>query len=115
MASPLSLPRGYPLFADETCAFLAIDFDKAEWCTDVSAFLETCRRMQLPAALERSRSGRGGHVWLFFEEAIPAALARRLGSNLLTETWNTGRMSDWIPTTASFPARISCRKADSET
>jgi hypothetical protein len=77
---------GYPLFGDETCAFLAIDFDKAEWCKDVSAFLETCRRMQLPAALERSRSGRGGHVWLFFEEAIPAALARRLGSNLLTET-----------------------------
>ncbi len=77
---------GYPLFADETCAFLAIDFDKAEWCKDVSAFLETCHRMHLPAALERSRSGRGGHVWLFFEGAIPAALARRLGSTLLTET-----------------------------
>lgn len=42
--------------------------------------------MHLPAALERSRSGRGGHVWLFFEGAIPAALARRLGSTLLTET-----------------------------
>jgi hypothetical protein len=39
----------------------------------------------VPAALERSRSGRGGHVWLFFEEAVPAALARRLGSHLLTE------------------------------
>ena len=42
--------------------------------------------MNLPAALERSRSGNGGHVWLFFAEAIPAALARRLGSHLLTET-----------------------------
>ena len=77
---------GYPLFPDETCAFLAVDFDKAEWCKDANAFLDTCRRMHLPAALERSRSGRGGHVWLFFEEAIPAALARRLGSTLLTET-----------------------------
>ena len=77
---------GYPLFQDETCAFLAIDFDKAEWGADSVAFLQTCRRMHLPAALERSRSGRGGHVWLFFEEAIPAALARRLGSSLLTET-----------------------------
>ncbi len=77
---------GYPLFQDETCAFLAIDFDKSEWSADSKAYLETCRRMQLPAALERSRSGRGGHVWLFFEEAIPAALARRLGSSLLTET-----------------------------
>ncbi|MCK7502046.1 MAG: hypothetical protein MZW92_78000 [Comamonadaceae bacterium] len=52
----------------------------------LSAFLETCRRLHLPAALERSRSGRGGHVWLFFDGAIPAALARRLGSTLLTET-----------------------------
>ena len=44
-----------------------------------AALLETCRRMSLPAALERSRSGNGGHVWLFFEQAIPAALARKLG------------------------------------
>ncbi|APR05398.1 TOTE conflict system archaeo-eukaryotic primase domain-containing protein [Thauera chlorobenzoica] len=76
----------YPLFPDETCAFLAVDFDKADWCEDVKAFLEICRRVHLPAALERSRSGRGGHLWLFFEEALPAALARRLGSCLLTET-----------------------------
>ena len=48
--------------------------------------LETCRHLNLPAALERSRSGRGAHVWFFFEEAIPAALARRLGSHVLTET-----------------------------
>ena len=42
--------------------------------------------MNVPAALERSRSGNGGHVWLFFEEAIPAGLARKLGSHILTET-----------------------------
>ena len=76
----------YPLLLDETCFFLAVDFDKAGWREDAAAFLETCRRLNLPAALERSRSGRGGHVWLFFEEAIPAALARRLGSHILTET-----------------------------
>ena len=75
----------YPMLQDETCCFLAADFDKANWREDAAAFLDTCRRMDVPAALERSRSGRGGHVWLFFE-AIPAALARRLGSHLLTET-----------------------------
>lgn len=75
----------YPLLLDETCFFLAIDFDKAGWQQDSLAFMAACRRLDLPAALERSRSGRGGHVWLFFEEAIPAALARRLGSHLLTE------------------------------
>jgi hypothetical protein len=76
----------YPMLQDETCFFLAADFDKAQWQEDAAAVLETCRRMNLPVALERSRSGNGGHVWLFFEEAIPAALARRLGSHILTET-----------------------------
>ena len=76
----------YPMLQDETCFFLAADFDKVHWQEDAGAILETCRRMNLPAALERSRSGNGGHVWLFFEEAIPAALARRLGCHILTET-----------------------------
>ncbi len=76
----------YPLLQDETCFFLAIDFDKAGWREDAAAFLETCHHLNLTAALERSRSGRGAHVWFFFEEAIPAALARRLGSHVLTET-----------------------------
>ena len=75
----------YPLLLDETCYFLAVDFDKAGWQADAVAFLHGCRRLGLVGALERSRSGRGGHVWLFFEEIIPAVLARRLGSHLLTE------------------------------
>ena len=76
----------YPLLQDETCFFLAVDFDKAGWHDDAAAFLDTCRHLNLPAALERSRSGRGAHVWFFFDESIPAALARRLGSHVLTET-----------------------------
>jgi hypothetical protein len=76
----------YPLLQDETCFLLAVDFDKAGWRDDAAAFLETCRDLNLPAALERSRSGRGAHVWFFFEEAMPSALARRLGSHVLTET-----------------------------
>src|SRR5881397_2640645 len=76
----------YPMLFDETCFFLAVDFDKSGWLEDSSAFIETCRRMDLSAALERSRSGRGGHAWLFFDEAVPAGLARKLGSHILTET-----------------------------
>jgi hypothetical protein len=76
----------YPMLRDEACFFLAADFDKTGWREDATAFAETCRRLDLPAAIERSRSGHGGHVWLFFEEAIPAALARKLGSHILTET-----------------------------
>src|SRR5437867_2130538 len=76
----------YPMLQDETCFFLAVDFDKEGWREDAAAFMETCRTLGVPAALERSRSGRGGHVWLFFDEAVTAASARRLGSFVLTET-----------------------------
>lgn len=76
----------YAMLQDETCWFLAVDFDKENWEKDAGAFMETCRRLDLPTALERSRSGNGGHVWFFFAEAITAALARRLGSHILTET-----------------------------
>ncbi len=76
----------YPMLSNESCFFLAADFDKTHWEEDASALLETCRRLNVAAVLERSRSGNGGHVWLFFQEAVPAALARRLGSYILTET-----------------------------
>ena len=76
----------YPMLVDETCFFLAADFDKASWREDAGAFMEACRRMNLAAALERSRSGNGGHIWMFFEKAVPAALARKLASHILTET-----------------------------
>jgi len=76
----------YPMLQDETCFFLAMDFDKAHWQEDTAAVLQTCRHIDLPAVLERSRSGNGGHVWLFFDASVPAALARRLGSHILTVT-----------------------------
>ncbi len=76
----------YPMFKDETCCFLAVDFDKTSWQEDASAFLETAKGMTVPVALERSRSGNGGHVWIFFEKPIPAVLARKLGSAILTST-----------------------------
>ena len=76
----------YPLLLDESCWFLAVDFDKKSWKEDVAAFLETCREAGVPAVLERSRSGNGCHVWIFFERAISAAMARKLGSLILTRT-----------------------------
>ncbi|MFZ1095619.1 MAG: hypothetical protein WAN75_41430 [Xanthobacteraceae bacterium] len=78
----------YPMLQDETCFMLAVDFDKEGWRDDAKGFCETCRRLNVPAALERSRSGNGAHVWIFFHDAIPATLARKLGSHILTETWS---------------------------
>jgi superfamily II DNA or RNA helicase len=62
------------------------DFDKTTWKEDAIAFLETCKTYNVPAALERSRSGNGGHIWIFFSEPISAPLARQLGAFVLTET-----------------------------
>ena len=75
----------YPMAPDGTCRFIAADFDKATWRTDAAAFLAACRSKGVPAGLERSRSGNGGHIWIFFAEPVPALLARRLASHLLTE------------------------------
>ena len=76
----------YPLLPDETCWFLAVDFDKKTWQEDSRAFMDTCQELNVPAALERSRSGSGGHVWIFFDRAIPAITARKLGCVVLTRT-----------------------------
>lgn len=76
----------YPMLPDETCYFLAIDFDKQTWQDDVKAFMETCQQINIPISLERSRSGDGGHIWIFFSEPVSAALARQMGSFLITET-----------------------------
>jgi superfamily II DNA or RNA helicase len=76
----------YPLLPDETCWFLAADFDKKTWEYDALTFLETCHELGVPAALERSRSGKGGHVWIFFERALPAITARKLACVILTRT-----------------------------
>ncbi len=76
----------YPLLTDETCWFLAADFDKTTWRDDVRAFLQTCADWNIPAALERSRSRRGGHIWIFFDAPLPASLARKLGAAILTRT-----------------------------
>ena len=76
----------YPLLPDETCWFLAADFDKASWMADIAAFRDTARLDGVPIAIERSRSGHGAHGWIFFAEPVPAAEARRLGALLVTAT-----------------------------
>ncbi|MEF2554063.1 DEAD/DEAH box helicase family protein [Aurantimonas sp. A2-1-M11] len=76
----------YPLLQDETCWFLAADFDNGSWAEDARALLDTCHEKGVAAALERSRSGNGGHVWIFFSEPVPAKTARQMGSALITET-----------------------------
>ncbi len=78
----------YPMALDETCRFLAIDFDKDGWDKDISVLRETCLHFDIPIAIERSQSGNGCHAWFFFEDNVPAALARKFGTSLLTYSMN---------------------------
>jgi superfamily II DNA or RNA helicase len=76
------------MLQDETCHFLAVDFDEADWQNDISVFRDICIELSIPVAVERSRSGKGGHVWFFFETFVSAALARKFGTILLTAAMN---------------------------
>ncbi|KAB2843455.1 MAG: DEAD/DEAH box helicase, partial [Burkholderiales bacterium] len=76
----------YPLLEDDTCYFLAVDFDEADWRDDACAFLQSCGELGVPAALEISRSGQGAHAWVFFASRVPARDSRRLGTAIISHT-----------------------------
>lgn len=75
----------YPMTADSTCWLLVADFDDDGWKEAAGVYRDACRRRELFCAVERSRSGHGAHVWMFFQEEVPAAEARTLGTLLLDD------------------------------
>jgi hypothetical protein len=76
----------YPLLPDDSCHFLAVDFDEAQWREDALAFVRSCQELGVPVALEISRSGHGAHAWVFFAAAVSARDARRLGTAIISHT-----------------------------
>lgn len=82
----------YPIRKDNTCCFLCADFDDKScehgYKNDVLAFVNVCKAWKVPCYIERSRSGNGAHVWIFFQTPIPASKARKLGNTILTEAMN---------------------------
>jgi len=81
----------YPLLEDDTCYFLAVDFDEADWRDDARGFMQSCHELGVPAALEISRSGNGAHAWVFFSSRVAARDARRLGTAIISHTCSRTR------------------------
>lgn len=76
----------YPLLTDDTCHFLAVDFDEADWREDTHAFKQSCNELGVPVSLEVSRSGNGAHAWIFFSRSVLARDARKLGTAIISHT-----------------------------
>lgn len=92
----------YPMLSDDKCNFLVFDFDNhndinenTEWFEEVNALRKICAENNVNILVERSRSGKGAHVWLFFEEAIDAVTARKFGSALLTKGSETVNLKNF--------------------
>ena len=76
----------YPLLTDNTSWFLVADFDKENWIEECNKFIATCSERNIPTYLERSRSGNGGHVWIFFEQSYPAIRSRKIFISILEQS-----------------------------
>ena len=93
------------------CSLLACDFDKGTWALDALAYLDACHRNAVPAALERSRSGNGAHVWIFFDAPVAASAARAMGAALLREAMTARAELDLASYDRFFPSQDFMPKA----
>lgn len=101
----------YPLLSGDTCGLLACDFDQGTWALDALAYLDVCHANGVPAALERSRSGNGAHVWIFFADVVPAAQARAVGAALLRDAMTRRAELDLGSYDRFFPSQDFLPKA----
>ncbi len=100
----------YPLLTNDTCNFLAVDFDDAEWRQDAKGFAKSCSELGVPVALEVSRSGEGAHAWVFFSASVAARDARRLGTALISFTCARTRQLKLTSYDRLFPSQDTLPK-----
>ena len=93
----------YPLFEDNFSYFLATDFDGLSWQKDSKEFIKTCKKYNIPIYLERSRSGKGGHVWIFFQEKYPAFKSRAIILEIIRQSFNLSQFDREISFDRLFP------------
>ncbi|MDP2883901.1 MAG: DEAD/DEAH box helicase family protein [Ignavibacteria bacterium] len=101
----------YPILPDNTSYFLAADFDGEHWLEEAIAFIDASSRVQLNTYLERSRSGNGGHVWIFFSEPCPCYKSRQIGLELVRRAFNISEFEKEISFDRFFPNQDTLSKA----
>jgi superfamily II DNA or RNA helicase len=95
----------YAINEDDSCVFLACDFDGSAWKEDVSAYRESARALGIEVAIERSRSGNGAHAWIFFDGRLPARVARNLGTLILSRCMEVRHQLGMISFDRFFPSQ----------
>ena len=100
----------YALLLDDTCHFLAVDFDETGWREDARAFARSCGELDVPVALAISRSGNGAHAWIFFAKAVPAREARRLGTAVISHACAHSRQLKLSSYDRLFPSQDTLPK-----
>jgi len=93
----------YPILPENTSYFIAADFDGENWLADSKAYISACTEMGLSAYLERSRSGNGGHVWVFFSEAYPCYKSRQIALKLIRKAFHVSEFEKEISFDRLFP------------
>lgn len=93
----------FPLLPDNTCHLLAVDFDKENFRSDALAFYTSCKALGIPASIELSQSGNGAHIWIFFDQAVSAKQARRLGFAIISHACENNRQLDLKSYDRFFP------------
>ncbi len=100
----------YPMLTDETCYFLVIDFDGEGWEKDISVIREICTKMEIPVAVERSRSGEGAHLWFFFVDKVSSVKARKFGTAILTQAMTARHELKFKTYDRLFPSQDTLQK-----
>ena len=100
----------YPILQDNTSYFIAADFDGDNWLEDARSFIAECRIAGLEACLERSRSGRGGHVWIFFEDSYPCYKSRQIALEFIRGVFKLSEFDKEVSFDRLFPNQDSVPK-----
>ncbi len=93
----------YPLLEDNTSYFIAVDFDGKDWEKDSKKFMDECKLLKIPVYIEKSLSGIGAHLWIFFKDKYPAAKSRRIFLEIIRKVFDLSKFDKEVSFDRIFP------------